>query len=215
MNNIEWNSEINTSESTEPVILDDLDSMDNIYPIVRRTYITNENKAFVKTLRDESLRICRESIDPKYTKRMFKKFKEGFLYNDEIGRRLAFCIWKVEEILRKDGRPSKYVLNLLLICSRHQSLKLGRNMFFDLDNYCKEKGIETIKLQPVNSKIEEHYKTYGFVTLPKFNEDDATEMAKNVYTSIAIKKTIKNKSPTQQTRKKSKIIDYENMDYIL
>jgi hypothetical protein len=75
-------------------------------------------------------------------------------------------------------------------------------MFFDLDNYCKENGIETIKLQPVNSKIEEYYKTFGFQTLPKFSEDDITEMIKIVYTSIAIKKT----------RKKS--IDYENMDYI-
>jgi hypothetical protein len=213
MNSIEWNSEINTSDkSAESVILNDLDSMDNIYPIVRKTFITNEDKAFVKTLRDESQNICRESIDPNYIKRSFKKFKQGFLYNDEIGKRLGFCIWKVDEILRKDGGTSKYVLNLLLICSRYQSLKLSRNMFFDLDNYCKENGIEKIKLQPVNSKIEEYYKTFGFQTLQKISEDDITEMIKIVYTSIAIKKTRKNKSQTRQTRKKS--IDYKNMDYI-
>lgn len=31
-----------------------------------------------KSLRDESQSICRESIDPNYIKRSFKKFKQGF-----------------------------------------------------------------------------------------------------------------------------------------
>jgi hypothetical protein len=204
-----WNNELPISPTSNPIVLEPLEPYNNIYMNPRRTYFTNSDKEFIRTLRDESHRICREEINPDYIKKVFKKFKEGFLYNDEIGRRLAFCIWKVNEHPRKDGYGSDYILNLLLICSKHKELKLSQTMFHDLESYCMTNRIAQIELEAVNSKVEELYKTFGFISMPKVIEGNNTvKMVKGVYVRKLRKKTETNKSYSslRLTRKKPKDI---------
>lgn len=201
ISDVVWNEEIAPEVTNRNTSLTTLDETN--YSTVRRTFITNKDKDFVKSLRDESHRICKESINPLYLKKAFGKFKEGFLYNDEIGRRLAFCIWNINEIAYKDDKASDYVMNLLLICSKYSDLKLSRNMFFDMENYCKEKGIRSIEMQAANTNLEKYYETFGFRTEPRF--DGLIQMRKIIFERLNLKQTKKNKTTNvKQTRKKPK-----------
>lgn len=204
---IKWNEEV---EIRDPIIesssSDNIHETSNIYQNVKCTLISNKDKDFVRSLRDESYRICRESIPINYIKKVFTKFTEGFLYNDDLGRRLGFCIWKVKENIHKDSSTT-YSMYIYLICSKVKDLKLSRNIFYDLDNYCKNRRISSIELEAANTDLEKYYETFGFKTETR---TFGIMMRKIVYDINLFKQTKKNKESTtkKQTRKKTKIIDH-------
>ena len=197
-----------SSSSDEDTVDDTIDEVGNIYHNVKCTLINNKDKDFVKSLRDESYHICRELIPIPYIKHSFSKFTEGFVYNDDIGRRLGFCIWKVNEDIHKDLRTT-YSLYIFLICSKARDQKLCRNIFYDLENYCKRNRIVSVSLEAANPDLEAYYETFGFRTESRLHGIKMTKYIDGINLFIKTKKNRDGSNTKQrhtQTRKKQKMI---------
>jgi hypothetical protein len=171
----------------------------NIYPKdATKIFFTINDRTIIKSIKPFAFDTCRGKISEAYISKSFNRFKNGFLYKDEDDEIIGYCLWKeVNDTITKSTIPLKY-LHILLVCAIDtDGLGLGRKILFDVEEYCIEKKIPSIRLEPANEKLEKYYESIGYirvVNIPPFT------MAKNINTVSLI---INNKKSI--TRKKKKI----------
>jgi hypothetical protein len=134
----------------------------NIFPKdLEKTLFSITDRQLVRTLQAHAIETCRNLISPEYIRKVFNRFKWGFLYKDEEGSILGFCLWKPIKETLKSGGMYEYT-HLLLICAEENEFKLGKKMLYDLETHCIEKGSGSIRLEPVNERIEAYYTSLGY-----------------------------------------------------
>jgi len=138
---------------------------------------------------------------------------------------LGFILWKITKNKKKetfpniDGRPtipSKY-LDIMLLCAKKTDTNLGYALLYDAEKYCLNKYIPFMRISPLNFRIEQYYRNYGFITGQTVNN---VIMHKPVNELILEEDNTRKISSRRKTRKNPKksiftdddkhIIDYIN-----
>jgi hypothetical protein len=178
-----------------PILLEmsNIIEIENIHPTdVEKVLIHASERAYISAIRRHAFEVCRGNISVSYIKQSFNRFKNGFVYlrNNTV---VAFCIWNVRDNQNPDG-TFKPALRIRLICSSSTS---GVNMdviLYDIDAYCRSKGIKFISLYPANDSLREYYRTKGFVDL---YEEHEGSMSRRVDTTVIYRPMVS----VQQTRR--------------
>jgi len=143
--------------------MEDIEEVSNIFPDVRISIFTKHDNDLVDTLRTESYRICRELISPKYINNVFRKFHQGYLINNHLGKRLGFVIWKIfDEPSKCNDFANIRSMYIYLICARLTNEKVGRVLLDAVDSYCIKYNISTVRLEPANNDLIDVYEKYGY-----------------------------------------------------
>jgi hypothetical protein len=188
-----------------------MEEVNNIYPPITKIQFDSSQRRYVSMIKSQSDDLCKFKIFPDYIKRAFNSFRRGIIYQ-ENNNNIGFVIWKEKQIIPKSNKVlknTKKVLYVLLICSNAKNVRLTRLIFYDLEEYCKDKGIEHIQLIPSNDKLEQLYETYGFI---KNNNNIEGIMTKNVKL-IKIKRNKTRKHRTNNYSKTKKYsMSFNNFD---
>lgn len=169
----------------------------NIYPNNLERILFHRTDTIVKSLAKQANSICRNLISEEYIRSTFNKFNYGFCYknSDNI---IGFCLWKE---IHEDVQHNKYkYIKLLLICAKPNDFRLGEIILFDLNNFCIQRRINTIRLLAANLDLVKYYENNGYFLTrqnePYFMEKDTvplkirnsnvikTRKAKRVYGTI-------------------------------
>ena len=138
----------------------------NVYRTnVSRRRIYRKDKRVKKSLEEQANFICKDALSERYIHNAFGKFDNGYAYYERDDTELlAFCLWKVYK------ETGKHILDILLLCSKEPSYGLGKTMINDIEYYCFENKIDTIRVTPVTRELFKYYEKFGF----KENVDEKT-----------------------------------------
>lgn len=175
--------------------MNNLQNIPNIYPRVRVTKFSRNERGLLQTLQTNTTQLCRELIDPSYIKKSFKKFTNGLLINDdETGKRLGFVIWKesLKSKMNTSGDSCEYKhMYVLLVCGIKTEIKSGTIIMYELEKYCISNNINMIELEPANDDLATYYAKFGYtITLQTMQPIRQTFMGK-IVVPIAIQKSNK------------------------
>ena len=178
--------------------------MNNIYPNnINRTIFFSKDKSRYSSLENKAIDTCRNLISPKYIHTVFNRFNKGYMYKDDNGEIIGFCLWKEYNKITKSGNESKQ-LHILLICADYNDYNLGRKILYDMDGYCIDNKISSIILEAANDTLVKYYEKSGFVLLNK--------LTREMYKKVKILTIYKNKSSSKTRKIKRQSIqpkDYE------
>jgi hypothetical protein len=145
----------------------------NIYTIPEgaRKVLIKRPDDFYEEIQRVAFETCRGSVPQGYIDKSIRQFEGGYLY--VIGNKIiGFILWKIiknkqkqafENITGRNTIPSKY-LDILLLCAKKTDTNIGYTLLFDAEKYCLSKVIPFMKISPINSKVQQYYKQYGFIT---------------------------------------------------
>jgi hypothetical protein len=108
--------------------------------------------------------ICRSALSESYIKRVFNKFKRGYLYKNNDNELVCFVIWVEHNQPHMEYDNFSY-MHVLLMCGLKMEFKIGNLIFPDLLKYCRNNSINTIRLEPATNDLREYYKSFGFIDL--------------------------------------------------
>jgi hypothetical protein len=198
----------------------------NIYTIPeepKKVFIRKPDD-FYEEILTVAFETCRESVPQGYIDKVLRQFEGGYLY--VIGNKiLGFILWKITKNKNKDkysnfdGRPiipTKY-LDIMLLCAKKTYTNLGYTLLYDAEKYCLTKYIPFMKISPINYKIEQYYRGYGFITGHTVGDvimhKPVNEMIleeNNTHKISSRKRTRKNPRRSIFTDDDKQIIDYIN-----
>lgn len=136
--------------------------INNIYPThLRRKLIHSSDRETISTIRAQSERICRNSINPEYIRSALNKFRYGFVYYDGM-HCVGFCIWKEYNSTIEKHVVRRAYMNLLLICASPSNYKIGSMMLYDMDTYAHSQTMNYITLQPATPELIKFYEKAGY-----------------------------------------------------
>ena len=124
----------------------------------------------------------------------FNTFKNGFVYFKD-NQPISFCIWKARSNMGKSGEydPDIYIY---LICSIKQPFRMLDMILYDVDNYCKEKGIRSMVLEPANEELRDYYRSKGFTDILPNNG----RMVRQVETTVVFRPPEDRRRRTRRTK---------------
>jgi hypothetical protein len=180
----------------------DLEQITNIAPSeLRKEMLRSSQRDIIRQLKLMANTICRDVIPTEYINKSFNKFKQGFVYYDDFGRTVGFCLWTIKTIDRsKQAKENIQVMHVHLICGKKMNFYIGNRIFPDLERYCAENNIDAIQLEPANDSLKTYYESYGF----ELTDTYQTIMTKRV----SYKLTAYNRSKTRK-HKRNTIITNE------
>ena len=137
------------------------------YPdkIFRREF-QRTDRSIVKRLQEEGVHICRTSFPKENVTHALNKFKKGYVYVEK-GDYQGFVLWKegvsTPTFLNSnsDQQPKRF-MEVLLLCTHENTVRLGSRILHELDAYCIEHGIHEIVLHPANPGVVLFYAKYGY-----------------------------------------------------
>jgi hypothetical protein len=133
------------------------------HPTLSRSLIDKRDGRMRSVLKRQAEFICRGVINEDYVARAMNRMNGGFLYQSVEDSNVGFCIWKtVTEVSKAKGGTDTRHMELLLICAKDPELHLGPLMLNDIELYCSSHGISSITLQPLNEKLREWYRKFGY-----------------------------------------------------
>ena len=146
--------------------------MDNIYPnnIDRAIFFSRDKAKYIR-----AMDTCRNMINQQYIDTAFKNFQKGYLYKDEDGDFLGFCIWKEYKDIQKDGTFLKK-LHITLICADYNDYNLGRKILYDIESYCINNNFSLITLEAANNDLVKYYEKGGFTLTNKITKEMIKEV---------------------------------------
>lgn len=106
-----------------------------------KSIITQQNRNIVQDLHKIGDILCRNKINTKQYLTKIKQFKRGFIYRD----RFAYDILGVA--LFKVSNDNK-IINLLLLCTKENNIRLGETIFNDIEEYARINMIGKIITEP-------------------------------------------------------------------
>jgi hypothetical protein len=110
--------------------------------------------------------ICRRSFPKENVTHAQYKFKKGYVYV-EMGEYKGFVLWKegvsTPTFLNSnsDQQPKRF-MEVLLLCTHENTVRLGSRILHELDAYCIEHRIHEIVLHPANPGVVLFYAKYGY-----------------------------------------------------
>ena len=142
----------------------------NIYPnnLIKNTLHASQRPLIAKLRSDSYGLICHSRIEDDYIKYAFNNFKHGYVYYQQ-GKPIAFCIWDIRKHMDISTLIKEDILNIYLICSKKLEYKLLPRILDDIVHHCRKHNIQSIRLQPANSKLRDYYINNGFIENPTFN----------------------------------------------
>jgi hypothetical protein len=158
--------------------------MTNIYPTdITRKLLNSKERTYISEVRRAAFGVCRTNISESYIHASFNKFKEGFVYIRDNAV-MAFCIWKIKTGLSKTNAYRPHMV-IYLVCSTQQPFNVLDMILYDVEQYCREKGVSIISLEPDNDTLREYYRTKGFAERDYYNP---ANMVKEVDTPFVYQK---------------------------
>ena len=91
---------------------------------------------------------------------------------------------------------------IYLICSIKQPFRMLDMILYDVDNYCKEKGIRSMVLEPANEELRDYYRSKGFTDILPNNG----RMVRQVETTVVFR------PPEDRTRRTRRTKQLTNLD---
>jgi len=186
--------------------MDDLNSQEisNVgHTNVYRSDIRRIDAHLLSRLKKQANYICKDVINSRYIRMAFNKFDTGYAYRDEDDTIVGFCIWKtyiVPPMYKSSSTNSqedtRYVY-ILLFCAKFPELKLGRMMLQDVEDYCIDHAISSIRLEPSHETTHTYYKKMGYTVHTTPN--NRVEMFKNVQPIVLKRVTNRNKTRRAKT----------------
>jgi hypothetical protein len=150
--------------------------------------------------------LCRSAISDEYIHSAFNKFKEGIIYyRAELP--IGFCIWKVREHIRPQGRRFKEV-HVYLLCAKPSGFQFMNLVLQDIEAYCIANDIQYITLYPVNNTVRAYYRRYGFIERAGIFDDDI--MVKIIEPPISIRRTRSTRRAARSARTNATSINNNN-----
>lgn len=141
--------------------MSDIIEIANRYPThFQKRFISSADRSIIPELRRETYDTCRGDVPVQYIHQSLNRFKKGIVYIHD-GVIQAFCLWKPLQLMSVSGIYK--TIEVLLICSKRQEIKMLTRILFDIEAYCTEHGINNIVLQPMNERLKNYYKDHGFV----------------------------------------------------
>lgn len=163
-----------------------IQEMNNIFPgDISRRPIRSRDRSDVIVARRMADTLCRSAISDEYIHSAFNKFKEGIVYY-RAESPVGFCIWKVREHIRPQGRRFKEV-HVYLLCAKPSGFQFMNLVLQDIEAYCIVNYIQYITLYPVNDTVRGYYCRYGFIERAGIFDDDI--MVKIIEPLISIRRT--------------------------
>ena len=133
------------------------------HPTITSAFIDKRDGRLRSMLKHQAEFICKGVINEEYITRAVNRFNGGFLYQSETHSNVGFCIWKTTtDVSKAKGGSDTQHMELLLICAKDPELHLGSVMLNDVELFCSRKGICSISLQPLNDKLREWYRKFGY-----------------------------------------------------
>jgi len=165
----------------------------NIYPTgIKRQLITPKDRRAVAAVRGAAYGVCRTQIADEYIRNAFNTFKQGFVYM-QGGQIVSFCIWKENAELTMQCTYAAE-LYIFLVCSVKQPYSAIDMILFDLDRYCRDKGISGISLEPANDELREYYRSKGFT-------EGNPVYPKRMYRAVATTNSYRRRNTTRKTER--------------
>jgi len=165
------------------------------HPTLSRSLIDKRDGRMRSVLKRQAEFICRGVINEDYVTRAMNRMNGGFLYQSVEDSNVGFCIWKtVTEVSKAKGGTDTRHMELLLICAKDPELHLGSLMLNDIELYCSSHGISSITLQPLNEKLREWYRKFGY------SDATTTKMEKAVSSFLVSKERNKTRKQKKQMR---------------
>ena len=132
----------------------------NIYPVdIKRQLITQNNRNIIANIINAAFGVCRNQINPNYIRRSFAVMKEGIVYM-QGSELVSFCIWDIFEHFT--ARTETPMLHIRLVCSKKQPYSALDMILYDVEQYCRLKGLQGIILEPATDDLREYYHSKGF-----------------------------------------------------
>lgn len=149
----------------------------NIYPSnIRKLLLHPKNHRSVVFLRDEAYNICKTKIPRDYIRRVFNRFKRGFVYYRNNGTPIAFCLWENRNMINSiTNNVAHSEIYISLICGRAADFKMVPYILDDIIQFCRQNNIQYITLVPANEQLKEYYISCGFEDNGKYLELDVTK----------------------------------------
>jgi hypothetical protein len=124
------------------------------------------DRAVINRLKEEGIHICRERFQKEDIIHMLNKFKKGYVYIQK-GEYKGFVLWKegvsAPTFLRASSNETpRRFMEVLLICTHKDTIRLGSQILKELDEYCITNGIHEIILHPANPGVVLFYAKYGY-----------------------------------------------------
>jgi len=165
------------------------------HPTLSRSFIDKRDGRMRSVLKRQAEFMCREVINEDYVTHAMNRMNGGFLYQSAEDSNVGFCIWKtVTEVSKAKGGTDTRHMELLLICAKDPKLHLGPLMLNDIELYCSSHGISSITLQPLNEKLREWYRKFGY------SDAGLTRMGKAVISFLVPKERNKTRKQKKQIR---------------
>ena len=134
--------------------------MANIYPVdIKRQLITPKDRHIIATITDAAFGVCRTQITPNYIRRSFAIMTGGLVYM-QGSELVSFCIWDIFEHFT--ARSETPLLHIRLVCSKKQSYSALDMILYDVERFCRQKGMQGIILEPATDELREYYHSKGF-----------------------------------------------------
>lgn len=156
-----------------------------IYPVdIKRKLITPKNRRIVAAIRRAAYDIYSTQMHAGYLHRACNNFTKGFVYTHD-GRLVAFCTWKEQDFLTfHTPSYTRAELYMYLVCCVHPNGFVAKDIvdmvLDDVEQYCIQKGINVMGLEPENNTVREYYLSKGFIDGNHFIQ---TRMSKPVLTA--------------------------------
>jgi hypothetical protein len=187
--------------------MDNLSEMNNIFPRdISKRSLSSRDRSAVTVVRRMSDTLCRSAVSDEYIRAAFNKFKDGILYT-RTGSPIGFCIWKVREHIRPQGRTFKD-LHVYLLCAKPSGFQFVNLVLQDIEAYCTANSINYITLYPVNDTVRGYYRRYGFIERAGIFDDDI--MVKTIEPSLSIRRTHMTRRATRVPRRNSAVRNNSN-----
>jgi hypothetical protein len=142
----------------------------NIYPVnIKRQLITPKDRHIIANITDAAFGVCRSQINPNYIRRSFAAMAGGIVYM-QGSELVAFCIWTIYEY-DSESTGLAPLLHIRLVCSKKQPYSALDMIMYDVEKYCRQKGIHGIILDPATDDLREYYHSKGFTDGTPFSSN--------------------------------------------
>ena len=133
--------------------------------VPKRQLITPKNRRIVAAIRTVAYDTYSTRMHPAYLHAACNTFTKGFSYTQD-GRLVAFCTWKEQDFLT--FHTPSYVraeLYMFLVCrvSPIGEKDILDMILYDVEQYCIQKGINIMGLEPGTDTMREYYLSKGFI----------------------------------------------------
>jgi hypothetical protein len=148
---------------------------------IKRQLITPKNRRAAAAIRAVAYDTYSTRMHPAYLHAACNTFTKGFSYTQD-GRLVAFCTWKEQDFITfHTPSYTRAELYMFLVCSVNGEKDILDMILYDVEQYCIQKGINVMGLEPDNDTIREYYLSKGFIDGQHFIP---TRMCRPVITAI-------------------------------